>query len=85
MKITNRMKPCTCGCRGSDSQHRASFDRVVADVVAESGITDTALRRGHAYAKTGTARLPWGVVRVVWCPDQPNAQTGEWYINQNAT
>jgi len=65
-KIQNRVKPCTCGCRGADSWHARAFKRVVKDV--EDVEAGTRLRT-RAYGdslvlKVGRARFPFGERRV---------------------
>jgi hypothetical protein len=71
-RILNRVTPCNCGCKGTDSQHAASFYRVVRDVdylkTVETHET-RAFGKSHVIA-TGWARLPfshdgWSVGYVV--------------------
>lgn len=72
--IVNRLKPCGCGCKGRDPQHRAEYKRTVTDIVQLSGavaMTKSQPAMGmQAIAATGRARLPGyprpvRVVRVI--------------------
>jgi hypothetical protein len=66
-KITMRLRPCGCGCKGSDSWHAATFTRTVRDVeilerpILKWGDPDTVAC--HAVAK-GTIKTPWGEEEV---------------------
>ena len=69
VKITNRIKPCRCGCVGSDPWHAPSFERALRNL---SHIpTDHAAllaqskdRRFNVVIATATAKFPSGDVEV---------------------
>lgn len=81
VEIINRVKPCNCGCGGSDSWHRQKITRVIYDEVIESGFARTALLPEHEYEKTGIAKFPWGTSRVVWCRYHPDFVLGDWWVD----
>lgn len=80
VKIINRVHPCTCGCKGSDSQHAAKFERTLRDVVDAAGTAKTA-DGWMAYTKTAMVKFHWGVSRVVFCPWTYLPKRGDWYVD----
>lgn len=56
--ITKRIDPCNCGCQGSDPWHQKTYDRVLRNVVEESGTAVTCMGTG-TYNKKATVRVPW--------------------------
>ena len=66
--ITNRLSPCTCGCRGRDSWHAAHFSRVVRNVEIFGEVREESTKPyGRALAiASGTVKLPRGETRVVF-------------------
>ena len=63
--ITKRLDPCGCGCLGQDSWHRATYRRVVRDIVVQDGTTDLFYAKDYPFDATGVAKFPWGTSRVV--------------------
>ena len=79
-KIINRIAPCNCGCKGSDSQHAAKFERTLRDVADAAGTAKTA-DGWMAYTKTAVAKFHWGTSRVVYCPWPWLPSRGDWYVD----
>lgn len=79
--ITKRISPCTCGCKGTDSWHAKSFDRVIRDVKDDPGTARTAYGGGTSFEKAGVARFPWGLSRVVWHRYHADFKSGEWLLD----
>lgn len=79
--IIKRIDPCNCGCKGSDSWHARSFERVIRVVQEESGTCRTAYGSATAFERTGVARFPWGRSRVVWYRYHPDFASGEWVLD----
>jgi hypothetical protein len=83
--ITNRIKPCACGCTGRDPWHAPSFERVVENVTEESGTClVTAYSEPQTYRQVGWAKFPWSndpvkVVRVVLAGNGREHNLG-WHI-----
>ena len=62
VEVLARQSGCRCGCGGSDSWHRHTFDRAVREVqVHESPVQ---LGRARWEAARGVVRLPWGYEQV---------------------
>jgi len=80
VKIINRVHPCTCGCKGSDSQHAAKFERTIYDIEEEKDVAQTADGE-MSFTKTAKAKFHWGVSRVVYCPWPWLPKRGDWYID----
>lgn len=63
-KITQRIKPCTCGCEGRDSWHAATVKRAVTNTVSLAApIRVRALEGGvwHTVSEIGFYKHPEGV------------------------
>lgn len=63
-KISNRIKPCNCGCQGRDPWHARSFTRIIT-ITSEAEEVEYS-RDGCTWlvVARGTARFPWGVETV---------------------
>lgn len=64
-EILMRVRPCNCGCKGTDPWHRSKFKRKIYDIKTHESpvqISDS----DFFELKTGTARFPWGVEQVVF-------------------
>ncbi len=72
-KITTRLSPCRCGCKGADSWHKPTITRVVREVVAVDEVRCAPKAYGarsvpgERVVARGVARFPWsaGPVSVV--------------------
>jgi len=68
-KITNRLSPCRCGCKGGDPWHARSFKRTVRDVREVAPGTREGTKACPSLPffvlREGVAKFPWGAERVV--------------------
>lgn len=66
--ITNRIKPCNCGCKGQDSQHAAHFVRTVSNIKHLDGV-ETRSTRAYGTSEviaTGEIKLNGNTVPVAF-------------------
>jgi len=83
VKITQRMNPCMCGCRGTDPQHAATVKRVIRDYAAFDLVLS--LKTRSAVVARGTYAHPEGVrvcylVKIVI--DGELRGQGHWYASR---
>lgn len=69
--ITNRIKPCNCGCKGTDPWHARRFTRVLKNVreIEPTEMLTTVSLETYTVVALAEAKLPWGVAqvgKVVW-------------------
>jgi len=64
-KITARVSPCRCGCKGRDPWHAATFRRVVHSVESATGTADVRDLGETEITARGTVTAPWGDQSVV--------------------
>lgn len=66
--IINKLKPCNCGCQGSDPWHKATYRRTVTKIDA----------------LTGHVQLPFSTKPVVVRREQYGATFGAWIVDRDS-
>jgi len=65
----HRLKPCGCGCKGTDPWHAAVFHRVIRDITEIPFEVNQTDRYSDVVTAKGRVTVPWGTVVVYrWQP-----------------
>ena len=63
-RIVNRLTPCNCGCKGSDSWHRSEYKRCVTVTETMNPAVNEGPDLRRVVLAVGTAKMPYGVEDV---------------------
>jgi len=83
-RITTRIKPCGCGCKGADSWHKPTIRRVIRnqEAVGDGASDWTGNRR---VIRRGVAKMPWGpepVVAWAWVFEDGSLGSPDWWLER---
>lgn len=86
VRILARLKSCGCGCKGRDTWHRHSYQRLLRNpnaVTPQTAETCWDGGRGTPIQAEAWAQFPWGLTRVVLMERSPD-RPAWWVVDRNS-